>query len=404
MHTLAVCCKITVMRILYALNSKNPGGMEQHVLDLVNQMVGRDHEVFVWCGDGQIAKWYREAGADVTTKKANPLFGISGMDIDLGYILALTKFLKNNKIDVLHAHEPKAIASALIAGFLGSTKVKITHTHTPISEWPISQFKAKVYNFVYSMIIPLFVDYEIALTPSRKRVKMKEGMRENKLYIIPNGLDTQQLIVTDSEKFRYKAEMVQKYKFPKEKFIFGYASRMTAEKGHETLIRAFAKLLEYKETRSKSVHLLLAGGGEMEDDLKKLTKELGVEDFVTITKRYPKEDTVKLYSSFDAFVFPTLAEGFGIVLLEAMASGLPIICSNLEVLEEVAGSTVFSYFETGDPQNLAEKMHELYMKRNRLDVLKDLARQRVLDFYTLKHFGDEYEKLYLDTLERKSNS
>ena len=59
------------MKILYVLNSGNPGGMEQHVLDLVTGMVAAGHQVFVWCAEGDIVKWYQTAGAEVEVHSIN---------------------------------------------------------------------------------------------------------------------------------------------------------------------------------------------------------------------------------------------------------------------------------------------------------------------------------------------
>lgn len=383
------------MKILYTLNSKNPGGMEQHVLDLVNGMVSSGHEVFVWCLDGKIADWYKDAGAKVTNHQIK-------FDVDPFYILKLTKFLRENKIDIIHAHELKAVTNSLLAGALAKTRIKVSHTHTPISEWQVPKIKKIPTIWVYSFIVNLLSDTEIALTESRKKVKIKEGIKEKKLAIIPNGLNVSKFNLSSSQKMDYKKQMAKKYAFSEKKFIFGVSSRITIEKGHKILINAFHRLLEYKDVSKADVHLLIAGGGMLEDELTNQLHHLNIYDSVTITKRFPSEDLVKLFASFDSFVFPTLAEGFGIVLIEAMAMGLPTICSNLEVLEEVGGSAVFSYFETGDFVNLSEKMYELYRKRDILDNIKESAVARVRSKFTLKKFIENYKDLYENINARKS--
>ncbi len=116
------------MKILYIHNSARLGGMEQHVLDLVNGMVGAGHKVFVWCPEGKPAENYRKAGAEVYAR------GIHS-DLDFKYIHELEMFLKNMEVDVVHAHELKAAVNALLAVRKAKTSVIVTHTHTPISEW-----------------------------------------------------------------------------------------------------------------------------------------------------------------------------------------------------------------------------------------------------------------------------
>ena len=109
------------MKILYTLNSGTPGGMERHVRDLVAGMTSLGHEVYVWCNDGSIVSWYRQAGANVFIKKVHVAFGI---DIDPIYIFKLVKFLKKYDIDVLHSHELRAVGNSLIAGFISNTCAK----------------------------------------------------------------------------------------------------------------------------------------------------------------------------------------------------------------------------------------------------------------------------------------
>ncbi len=121
------------MNILYVLNSGTPGGMEQHVLDLVKGMVSNGNKVVVACKKGEIANWYADAGATVYKREIR-------FDIDLFYISFLINILKKENIDIVHAHELKAVANSLIAGLFAGTKVKVTHTHTPISEWQVSGF------------------------------------------------------------------------------------------------------------------------------------------------------------------------------------------------------------------------------------------------------------------------
>ena len=85
------------MKILFTLNSGNPGGMERHVRDLVFGLVARGHEIHVWFRSGPISAWYIDAGATVTE------VGIK-LDIEPVYISKLSKYARSQKIDLIHAH------------------------------------------------------------------------------------------------------------------------------------------------------------------------------------------------------------------------------------------------------------------------------------------------------------
>ena len=146
--------------------------------------------------------------------------------------------------------------------------------------------------------------------------------------------------------------------------------------------------------------MIVEGKGELYKQLKTQVENKGLVDNVVMPgTRYSDEDKPKLLVSFDVFVFPSLAEGFGIVPLEAMAAGTPVICSDLEVLQEVGGSVVM-IFETGNAENLAEKMFNLYSKRDRLGDIKEEGRKRVEQLYTIETFVNNYERLYESFITR----
>jgi len=368
--------------------------MEQHVLDLIKGMLGEGHDVYVWCPVGKPADIYEEAGAKVTRKSISS-------DFDAPYISELTTFLVDNKIDVIHAHELKAAANALAAARNAHTPVKITHVHTPISEWKISPTRRKIDSLFYSFIVNRFSDAEIALTESKKKVKIKEGIKKDKIVVIPNGLDITKLTISQITRTDYEEEIRKRYGINKNAFVFGNLGRISREKGHDILLDAYKKFLGTDMYHSKDFMLFIAGGGESEDEIRKLAATKGIADKVIFTGEFPPEDLVKYYSAFDFFVFPTLAEGFGLVLIEAMYSELPVICSDLEVLKEVAGDTV-TYFRAGDSSDLAEKMIEAYEKYVNNENIPHLqGKQRVTELYTIKAFTNSYVSLYERLLKKK---
>jgi L-malate glycosyltransferase len=377
------------MKILYTVNSGNPGGMEQHVLDLIKGMRSQGHEVFVWCNAGPIVDWYKGAGAQVEIKTI-------GFDIDPIYIYKLTQFLRQNQIDVIHAHELKAGVNSLIAGRLAQTDTRITHTHTPLSEWQINPLIKKINVLIYTFFVNRFASYEVALTESRKDVKIAEGIKNEKLVVIPNAVDVQKFNTDNDTKTQYKNEILGKYDIPQGRYIFGNVSRLTIEKNHETLIRAFAKFLDLLPNNQpkNNFHLLIAGGGNLHEALTTLTRKLQIQSNVTITGRFSEQDHTKIYSTLDAFIFPSLAEGFGIVLIEAMAAKLPIICSDLDVLREVGSDGIFAYVTPRNAAELAEQMHNLYEQKDKLHDLISSSVARVENVYTLDRFTQNYLNLY----------
>lgn len=376
------------MKILYALNSSDFGGMELHTLDLVRGLTELGHEVFVWCPKGDQFEDFKSNSKETIEAKIK-------LDIDPGYIFSLAKYLKENKVDVVHGHELKAATNAVLAGFLAGTRVRISHTHTPISEWQIGNFKKKLNSVFYSFVVNMFSTKEVALTESRKRIKQKEGINAEKLTVIPNGVEYKRFAIAPEVRQRFSDEMRARYGIGRREIVFGTISRISIEKGTDVLLKGFANFL--KRPNVSNCKLMIAGGGALADEMKDLARKLDISDEVIFTGSFKEEDKVKLYSLCDVFVFPSLAEGFGIVLVEAMAVGLPIISSDLEVLQEVGGSAC-RYFEIGKSEDLAEKMFNMYSKIDNLSSLGVQAQMRVKELYTMENFIQNYEEFYEELL------
>ena len=385
------------MRILYTLNSGQPGGMEYHTLDLAKGMVQKGHDVYVWCIDGPIADMFEEAGAKVTRIEVLVKFGV---DIDPIYIYKLVKFLKSNKIEVLHTHELRAVGNSLLAGFVAGIKVKISHIHTPFSQWPIPCWRKSLYTFCYKIAVTLFSTKEIALTDAGKQVKISEGMPENKLVVLPNSFQDQKFDPANKDKKKDREEMAKKYGFPADKFIFGNTSRLSENKGTEVIINAF-KFFDDDENFRNRAHLLIAGHGNQEEKLKVLVTQLGLDRKVTFTGKFEDADHTKLYNSLDALVFHSYGEGFGLVIIEAMALKIPVICADLDVLQEVGQGYVFDYFVTGNAGDMTRSMRKVYSEYKSALNLVVGARDFVVANYSEKSFVQNYEDLYLSLLKTR---
>jgi len=114
-----------------------------------------------------------------------------------------------------------------------------------------------------------------------------------------------------------------------------YIASSLPHKNYERLLQAF----KIEKASHKELKLVLIGARDYGHDIiKKKIEELGLVGEVVFLGWLPFEDIPVIYSAADLFVFPSLHEGFGIPVLEAMASGVPVVCSNIEPLDEVAGN------------------------------------------------------------------
>ena len=130
---------------------------------------------------------------------------------------------------------------------------------------------------------------------------------------------------------------------------------LNRHKNYSRLVEAFALL------QDSGARLTIVGrdDGGIGAELSRLAVSLGVAERLTITGRIPAERLSNLYQTATVVVFPSLYEGFGIPVLEAMAAGIPVVCSDIPVLREVAGETAAAYFNAEDPAGIASAVTDV---------------------------------------------
>jgi glycosyltransferase involved in cell wall biosynthesis len=170
---------------------------------------------------------------------------------------------------------------------------------------------------------------------------------------------------------------------------FGIAARMVQEKDHFTLLRAFA--LVVAEIPQAELHI--AGDGSLRGRLESFTQELKLADRVTFLGALP--DTPQFLSQLDVFVLSSLNEGLPLVLLEAMAAGLPVVSTCAGGVEEAAIDGQNAYLSApGDSNGLAEAMIRMARAPD-LAQMGALGRQIVKDRFRIEQTWQEYYKLFL---------
>lgn len=176
-----------------------------------------------------------------------------------------------------------------------------------------------------------YADEIIAISEHTKKDLMEIlKVPDEMITVTPLAADTSYMPISDSEKL---VRVREQYKLPK-KFIL-FVGSLEPRKNVKTLIRAFAGLSE--ELR-KDYYLVIAGAkGWLNSDIPKIVTDLKIEEKVFFTGYIANEDISTVYSLATIFVYPSLYEGFGLPILEAMSCGVPTITSNTSSMPEVAG-------------------------------------------------------------------
>lgn len=210
----------------------------------------------------------------------------------------------------------------------------------------------------------------------------------SKMDVVPNGVEAAKFQLpafTPEDKAAFRA----RYAAPEEKIIF-FVGRMVREKGVQILIEALPKVRwGYHDAK-----LLICGGGQREH-LVNLAAYLGMERHVYFAGFVPDEDLMKIYAVSDIACFPSLYEPFGIVALEAMAAGLPVVVSDAgglpEVVENgVTGITTYA----GNPNSLADGLLKLLHEPETASHLVAAAHARVLETFNWETIAAQTEAVY----------
>jgi glycosyltransferase involved in cell wall biosynthesis len=168
-------------------------------------------------------------------------------------------------------------------------------------------------------------------------------------------------------------------------------STLIPRNGLDTLIKAFGLLLD----SLKEANLTIAGEGPLEKRLKDLTKELGIESNVKFIDTLPHEKVPELLHSADLFVRPSIAEGFGMSFIEAMASGVPVIaCPIGGVVDFIENRQTGILVPPNDPQSLKRAMLNLLKDRKLYGRIRTKALQLVREKYSWDSIAARVNEVY----------
>lgn len=225
----------------------------------------------------------------------------------------------------------------LFTKIVDNEKPNIIHTHLGTNSYllPINTKNRNIALFytIHSNLNALFADtfqkistkYCIKrknMIPIALHLKMKHEVNSffniDNCMVIPNGIDLNRFIGVNFDKIALTKEL----NINKDAFIVGHIGRFSRVKNHEFIINVFTELKRIR----KNSHLILIGTGELENQIKEQVKRLNLEDSVSFLGN--RRDIPELLNLMDVFIFPSLYEGFGNVLIEAQAANVPCVVSD----------------------------------------------------------------------------
>lgn len=329
--------------------SEGWGGAERLFMELCTGLAQRGHEVQVVCRSSFL--------------RGRTLVDIPGIMLvnvpargnwDLMSARNIEKAVKSFSPDIIHAHLSRATWMAGRAGKKLNIPV-VTTTHNRIKP---KYFKK--------------VGYFTTITDDLKRYLISCGIEEGRVKKIPN--------------FSLFTPVASPPAIVREPPVFISFGRFVQKKGYRHLIEGFARLA----SETASPKLLIGGSGPLEDTLKDLVSDLGLEDRVEFCGWV--EDAEVFLQKGDIFVLPSLDEPFGIVVLEAMARGKPIVSTVTSGPAEILDDSTAYFARPGDSQDLYEAM----VAASEDKTGRAQKAQRALDLFKSKYTLEKILPVFLD--------
>jgi glycosyltransferase involved in cell wall biosynthesis len=359
------------MIIAHLLSSFQVGGQERVALDLATRQRARGHQVIAISlappPEGPLAEELRAAGiAAHTVAKLGP-------SVDLTLPVRLGNLLRRERVNVLHSHNPQPLIYGGIAAKLaGAVMIQTRHGVARFSErqeWLVKQ-AARLADAC------VFVSRELARTVGPE-------LAPGRSWVIENGVDLGRFFPEAGDRQAVRAELG----IPPEATVIGTVSRMVELKNIPGMIRAAWPLL------GERVHLVVVGDGADRPNVERTLA--GGDRAGAVHLLGARSDVARLLRAFDLFALFSRTEGHPIVVLEAMATGLPVLATPVGgipgILDE--GETGF-LVPSGDEAALRAKLVELLAAPARLVEVGKRARAVALERYAAERMVDEYLALY----------
>lgn len=371
------------LRVLHLIDTLRPGGAERLVLTTVKHL---DPERFT----SVVVTLFPPLDLKEDLERLGVLVHYLGLRGPLDWrrgVLALAGLLWQYRPDILHTHLLYANFYGRLAGLLTRVPSIVTSLHhLDYTHWTSDRLRFRFRKFADRTAGRLLNTSFIAVSQAVRDDYVRHfGLKG--VEVIYNYLDLAEFAPPPVE----AVEAARKeFRWTIKEFVLLNVARLDWEKGQRYLLLAMQEILK----AIPEARLLIVGDGPQEESLRATARSLGLDDVVVFAGK--RQDIPSLLGMADLFLFPSVAEGLGIALLEAMAAGLPVVASRVEGIAEVIEDGVDGIFVSPeDPQGIAEAVIRLRGDPRLGEDLGKRARQTVEERFSVSMGLPRLESLYL---------
>ena len=381
------------INILHIIGSLNTGGVQKLILQLSQSQCLKKYTHNVLCTILSVDNYrYAYEKYNITILSLPFKFApISSIPFKLDkiirylfsklYFFRLWYYLFISEFEVIHTHIHSQIISQILASVL-SGKRMIWTIH---GEYSMGRFTLWIIRILLS-ILPSTKFQIIADSISALHSTLPfTGNNFKPDNIIPTGINLKPYLQ------EYNQSLIrEKYNIKDDTILIGSTGRIVWEKGYDQLL----SLLENYDFGEKIFYILVAGDGSLRNKFIKRIEKNKLESHITFIGNI--KNIPEFLSALDIYIQPSVTEGFPLSVLEAMATGLPIICSDAGGLKEmINNNTIGIKYKSEELNSLYQMLCKLLsMKPNKLLELGRNARKEVVKKYSIEIIAKQYYKIY----------
>lgn len=361
-----------MIRILHMIETGGPGGAEQVLIRIVKELQSRGIQCEVlllkdtWLAD-ELRKNHINTYILPLKRSFHPL-----------WMVKVIQYIKKRNINCLHSHEfAMNCHSAIISRCLGLNCVTTVHGKNYYTDTYLRRYMYKIVSLITNMVA---VSDDI-----KEYLVNKVNISPKNITVIKNGIITNKR----SYDLNIRTKIRNELGVAGTTILIGAIGNLYPVKGHIYLLKAINLIVK----KQNNIHLIIAGRGKEENNLRKYIEDNNLSDYITLLGY--RDDVAELLSAIDIFVMPSISEGLPMALLEAMVVGKPVVVSNVGGMPEVVmNRNTGILYEYNDYENLAYSIIELINDDELRNNISMNAKNLVKNKYSFNEMIDKYIELY----------